>query len=96
LRLLAREQVEVRRAAAEALGKLGTVRAVEPLLEVFRTGGGAAAARDAVRQIQSRIEGADRGGLSLAPAAADDGALSVAPAGGELSLAGPDKKREKG
>lgn len=69
LRALAEDAPDdARREAARALGRLGTVRAVEPLLPLARSmvpGALRDAARDAVRGIQSRLEGADAGRLSL-------------------------------
>ena len=96
LRLLAREAAEVRAAAARALGQVGTVRAVEPLL-ALTTGLLASpsvkqAAREAVARIQSRLGDAEAGRLSLAVPSGDAGALSLAgdeaAPGGELSLPG--------
>ena len=94
LRLLAREAAEVRAAAARALGQVGSVRAVEPLL-ALTTGLLASpsvkqAAREAVASIQSRLGDAEAGRLSLAIPTGDAGALSLAGGegapGGELSL----------
>ncbi len=96
LRLLAREAAEVRAAAARALGQVGSVRAVEPLL-ALTTGLLASpsvkqAAREAVARIQSRLGDVEAGRLSLAVPSGDAGALSLAgdetAPGGGLSLAG--------
>ena len=87
---LQREQVDLRIAAAYALGRIGSVEAVLPLketaerswldLELRR------AARQAIAEIQSRLQGASPGQLSLA--ATEAGQLSLAQAEtGQLSLA---------
>lgn len=58
----------VRVAAARALGEVGTVAAVAPLLDHAKTwlaGELKQAARDAVRRIQSRLGDAEAGGLSV-------------------------------
>lgn len=78
--LLARPEDSVRNAAAEALGMVGTVRAVEPLLPLAKH---LAAARDAVRRIQERLGDADAGRLSLSEG--QGGELSVAHEAGRLS-----------
>lgn len=79
--MLCREAMESQRAAARALGGVGTLGAVEPLRrlaanprldrEVRR------AAREAFRRIQERLGAGGGGGLSLARAATLAGALSV-------------------
>ena len=92
LRLLERESEGVQRAAAEALARVGTIRAVEPLLNVK---GAKAAARDAARAIQSRLGPVESGGLSVAPAEGVEGAVSVASTGGDLSLSA-ERKPVKG
>lgn len=102
LKLLAREAAEVRAAAAHALGQVGSVRAVEPLLAL--TSGLLAspsvkqAAREAVTQIQSRLGDAEAGRLSLVVPSGDAGALSLAAdesaPGGGLSLAGMGEQAE--
>jgi HEAT repeat protein len=96
LRLLTREAAEVRAAAARALGQVGTVHAVEPLLALteglLTSPSVKQAARQAVARIQSRLGDAEAGRLSLAVPAEGAGALSLPGeerAGGELSL--PDK-----
>ncbi|MFC2171231.1 HEAT repeat domain-containing protein [Acidobacteriota bacterium] len=81
LRMLGRDETRVKEAAANALGTVGTVRAVEPLLElttgVARSGSLKRASREAISRIQHRLGDAEAGRLSLA--AADD-------IGGELSM----------
>ena len=90
---LERGQASLRVAAATALGRVGSADAVLPLkqasegswldLELRR------AARQAIAEIQSRLQGASPGQLSLAGTEA--GQLSLAPAGaGQLSLAQPE------
>ncbi len=87
---LQREEVDLRKAAASALGRIGSVAAVLPLkeaaegswldLELRR------AARQAITEIQSRLQGASPGQLSMAEA--EGGQLSLASSEtGHLSLA---------
>jgi HEAT repeat protein len=87
---LQREEQDLRVAAANALGRVGSVEAVLPLkeaaehsrldLEFLR------AARQAITEIQSRLQGASPGQLSLTGAEA--GQLSLAEAeAGQLSIA---------
>jgi hypothetical protein len=87
---LQREQEVIQVAAADALGRLGSAAAVLPLQEAAKSSHGSAlrkATREAIAAIQSRLQGASPGQLSLAGAGI--GNLSLAQAeGGELSLAG--------
>jgi HEAT repeat protein len=78
---------KVRRAAARALGRVGTTAAVVSLKErESRDGAVRAAARQAIAEIQSRARGAAPGQLSLA--GGESGRLSLAPGEqGRLSLA---------
>jgi HEAT repeat protein len=80
LRALVRAPGQVREAAAEALGRAGSARAVLPLKEVAASSAASAAlrraARQAVAEIQSRLQGASPGQLSLAEG--DAGQLSLA------------------
>jgi hypothetical protein len=90
LRALESEDSDLREAAAAALGKVGTAAAVQPLKEAAERFwinlGLRSAARQAIAEIQSRIEGASPGQLSLASSEA--GQLSLAQAeAGQLSLA---------
>lgn len=82
LTLLGHADGDVRRAAAEALGLVGTVAAVAPLHRVGdeRLGltAAALAARRAIEQIQGRAERAEVGQLSLAAEAPLVGAVAVA------------------
>jgi HEAT repeat protein len=96
LSLVRREEPAVQRAAVAALARVGTIRAVEPLLPLAR---GLLVdqalkedARKAVRWIQGRLAGGDAGALSVAEDFEAEGRLSIASGGGELSLA----KKEKG
>jgi hypothetical protein len=80
--LLQWESTPLKYAIAEALGRFGTVQAVEPLLEVAK---GLTvphelkwAARKAVAQIQSRLGGAEAGRLSITTPVEEDGGLSLA------------------
>jgi HEAT repeat protein len=83
---------EVRVAAIRALGCVGTVRAVEPLLALTRGllhGEVRAAARAAVVLVQARLGETEAGLVSLAQVSEHEGAVSVAPGGGEVSVAAP-------
>lgn len=99
LQALQRDPAELRVAAANALGRTGSSSAVLPLKEAAARfpGDGALqkAARQAIAEIQSRVQGASPGQLSLSGdeagqlslAQAEAGELSLAPdTGGELSL----------
>jgi HEAT repeat protein len=81
------EDDAVARAAARAIGKVGTVAAVAALREAAEGGGEMRrAARQAIAEIQGRLTGAEPGQLSLAGGEA--GALSLADGEpGRLSLA---------
>ncbi len=92
------DAAELRIAAARALGLVGTVQTVEPLLELIDAkidGESRQALREAVSAIQARLAGAEAGQVSLAVTAAEAGRLSLATprAGpGDVSLAtGPDR-----
>jgi HEAT repeat protein len=88
VRAFEREDWELKVAAARALGRVGTAAAVLPLKELaddLLPGELRRAVRQAVAEIQSRLQGASPGQLSLAGTEA--GQLSLAQEGGELSLA---------
>jgi hypothetical protein len=87
LEALRSEEAPVSVAAAQALGRAGTVTAVAPLLEAAeRSADLRSAARQAIAGIQARLAGAEPGQLSLAGGEA--GALSLADGEpGHLSLA---------
>jgi hypothetical protein len=92
LRLLAGGSVDVRRAAVIGLGKVGSIGAVEPLLELAgleRKGSGLGAlARNAALAIQSRVGGeAGRVALWQDP---ESGAMSLPEEGGGLEIAKRD------
>lgn len=102
LAALAREQPDLQVAVAQALARIGSAAAVLPLKEaaerVPRDRDLERVVRQAVAEIQSRLQGASPGQLSLAGAEtgrlslapAEEGRLSLAPAGegqGQLSLA---------
>ncbi|MEA2560069.1 MAG: hypothetical protein QOH06_1573 [Acidobacteriota bacterium] len=103
LALQSREAAELREAAAKALGRVGSVAAVLPLKEAanrspldFEL---RQATRLAIAEIQSRVQGASPGQLSLAEAEAGQLSLTQADAGqlslaedpaGQLSLGGDD------
>jgi HEAT repeat protein len=86
LQLLADTSADVQRAAAEALGAIGSVAAVEPLLLLAK---GLArselrqAARAAIASIQSRLGDAEAGRLSLADDYELAGAVTVVAEEGE-------------
>jgi hypothetical protein len=85
------EPAPVRRAAAVALGDVGTLAAVDPLLRsaegLLTSRALKEAAREAVRKIQGRAGPAETGRLSLAAGTEGEGALSLAPDGGALAVA---------
>ncbi len=97
VQLLSADGIAVRNAAIELLGHYGTVRAVEPLLPLSKGGllgtPESAAAKKAIAAIQSRVSGAEAGGLSLTELAEGVGGLSVAEPDerGGLSMARPPK-----
>jgi HEAT repeat protein len=85
LRALAEGPTEVKRAAAAALGQVGTRDSVLPLRSAERDGELRSAARQAIAEIHSRLAGAEQGQLSLAEGEA--GRLSLAEGEtGRLSL----------
>jgi len=94
----------VQRASAEALGSVGSVAAVEPLLPLAEGFGRAQlrqAARGAIGRIQSRLGNVEAGRLSLVAGEELAGAVDLAPAApalraGELSLAEPDPLSRRG
>ena len=82
------EKGDLQIAAAQALGRAGTAAAVLPLKDAAEEGTGdlRRAARQAIAEIQSRLQGASPGQLSIA--GADAGQLSLAhDEAGQLSLA---------
>jgi hypothetical protein len=89
IRALRHEEADIRVAAAEALRDFGTAMAVLPLQQAIERSrldlDLRRAARQAIDEIQSRVQGAAPGQLSLAGTEA--GQLSLAQEGGELSLA---------
>lgn len=94
IQALKRDLAGLRVAAAEALGRVGSVTAVFPLkeaaegsrfdLELRR------ATRQAIAEIQSRLPGASPGQLSLAGAEAGQLSLAADPAG-QVSLSGAEE-----
>lgn len=92
IELLDHDDGEVRRAAIRSLGLVGSVAAVEPLLEVAGNLGlsrEARLAQSAKFRIQTRLEGAESGQVSIAEPAELEGALSEAgegPGKGAVSL----------
>ena len=106
---LQREQADLRAAAAYALGSVGSVEAVLPLKEAAERSWIdlklRRAARQAIAEIQSRLEGASPGQLSLAATEAgqlslahmETGQLSLAETGGQLSFpTGEPEQRSPG
>lgn len=91
--LLAHKDPAVQLAATNSLGKVGSVRVVEPLLALARSAGRIAstelsrAAEASARAIQARLGDVAPGRLSLSEVAAPAGALSVAREEGSVSLA---------
>jgi hypothetical protein len=74
---------------AKALGNVGTIAAVEPLLSCIETWKDAEAkslARAAVASIQARLGEVEAGRLTLAAPSPQDGALSLSGDEGRLSL----------
>jgi HEAT repeat protein len=100
LRLLATGDTDAKAAAARALGRVGTIEAVAPLLEQARplllNGGLKETLRGAVRQIQARLGDAEEGRLSLASEHDAVGALSVAEPKEEPSPTEAPKERIPG
>lgn len=91
--LLASEDAKVRTAAARALEKIGSRRAVEPLHPIATSklsfGAARTAAISAIRAIQSRLAGAEHGGLALPDAPAHgpgEGALAFPNEAGNLAM----------
>lgn len=86
LELLRRHESALRDELVEALGQLGGLRAVEPLLALEASG--VAQARGAITRIQSRMGEVEAGRLSVVHDTGAEGGLSLAgPDEGALSLA---------
>jgi hypothetical protein len=81
------------KAAAEALGRIGTIAAVEPLMALLEKGLAKDAARDAVRAIQARLGDVGAGRLSVVEPGAGGGALSL---GAEAEGIPADAAKERG
>jgi len=89
LRLLRSGSGSVQRAAAAALGEVGTVRAVESLYALtgqMLPGALEATAREAIARIQARIRNAEAGRLSVHAEGPAEGGVSIAREEGGLSL----------
>lgn len=90
IELLSAHEPSVKVAAARALGAIGTVRAVEPLLPLteglLTDGAVKQAARQAVHEIQRRLGPVSAGSLSLSNTEAEAGRLALAERAGKLSL----------
>ncbi|MFC2171234.1 HEAT repeat domain-containing protein [Acidobacteriota bacterium] len=80
--LLGRNELPIKRLSVRALNAIGTIRAVEPLLEltkgITRSSDLKREANQAIKQIQGRLGDAGAGRLSLATPAELDGGLSIA------------------
>jgi HEAT repeat protein len=92
IELLQHADLRVRISAARALGAVGTIAAVQPLLASSAGLLGSVelkdAARYAVKMVQGRLRGVEAGGLAVVDGEADRGALSVArESAGQMSLA---------
>lgn len=89
--LLGAESAELKVPAIQALGAIGTVRAVEPLLPLtegmLTSPALKQAARAAVQSIQGRLGDVSAGSLSVVDGGATAGALSVSGEAGALSEA---------
>lgn len=89
--LLAQEDEDVQTGAAEALGRIGTVGAVEPLRALAERGlldsASKRAARQAILNIQSRLQGAEAGQIAVIEEAPQAGAVALADERGQLSVA---------
>ena len=96
LQMLDRGDLETQIHAARALAQLGTVRAVQPLMEIasglMRPTQLKSAARHAVATIQEHLGDADVGDVSLATPAETQGELSLAEQPGELTVIDGDEK----
>ena len=91
IRALDRDQPELQVAVAEALALVGSAASVLPLQEATdRLPQVRKAAREAIAAIQSRLQGASPGQLSLA--ATEAGQLSLANEAGQLSLHEEEKE----
>ncbi|HSK79319.1 MAG TPA: HEAT repeat domain-containing protein [Thermoanaerobaculia bacterium] len=92
---LGRERADLRVAAAEALGRVGSASAVFPLKEAAERSlfdrELRRATRQAIAEIQSRLQGASPGQLSLAGAEAGQLSLATDPAG-QVSLCGAEEE----
>lgn len=90
LQLLADPSEDVQHASADALGEIGSARAVEPLLGLSPGLLGRAslrqAARSAITQIQSRLADVEGGRVSLLPGAVDVAVTASGGHGGEVAL----------
>jgi HEAT repeat protein len=92
LPLLRSADLHVLTTTISALARLGSIRAVEPLLQLARTKRGLARrVEEAIERIQSRLPDAEPGQLSIATTSEHEGALSPADsAQGAVSLASED------
>jgi len=90
LNLLVHESTEAGLAAARALGEVGTIQAIEPLMSLAEgtraRGALKAAARDAIRKIQGRTGNAGAGRLAVVGWDDAEAGLSLVDPGGGVSL----------
>lgn len=92
--LLEHDDDDVKTAACAALANVGTINAVEPLLEhtkgIFKDGDLKRAARSAVESIQSRVQGGADGGRLSVVQTAQEGALSESKDAGAVAIVDED------
>jgi hypothetical protein len=99
LTLLEREDKRQKIAAVDALGHLGSATSVEPLMKLtghLLSPDLSRAAKEAIAKIQSRLNDAEAGRLTLAELTEREGALSLCREGGELSLPDGEKVLPRG
>jgi hypothetical protein len=91
--LLARPELPVLQAAIRALGEVGTIRAIAPLLDLAQNDRLGDAVRAALAKIQDRTHAGEAGRLSLETASVQAGALSLTAGEGSIEVAHPIKSR---
>jgi len=94
LRMLSHEWLSVRRAVVTALGEVGTIEAVGPLLELSAAKELGADARVSLGKIQARTHISASGRLSLS-ALETEGTVSIADNDGQLAVSGRRRKNRK-
>jgi len=76
--VLAQPGARAAAAVIESLGRIGSIRAVEPLAALAERGSLQSEARDAMRRIQARLGDVEAGRVSLVEDRGPEGALSLA------------------